>query len=188
MNTKPDPDPAEPEEPESPPRAQETQEPAPQAEAESGSEPDPAAEVEKFRELALRSRAELDNYRKRVIREKEEAIRYANARLLEDLLPVLDNFELGMQAAQGKKDSDGLVAGLEMVRRQLEEFLRAHGAEPVEAEGQEFDPNLHEAVSHEPSEEVAEGHVIRQVRKGYKLKDRLIRPAMVSVSKGLPSE
>lgn len=179
MNTESDLDPTS--EPVKPETAPETVEPnAPEA------APDPIAELEKFRDLALRSRAELDNYRKRVIREKEEAIRYANGRLLEDLLPILDNFELGMQAAQGGGDADSLVAGLEMVRRQLEEFLRSHGAEVVPAEGMEFDPNLHAAVSHEPSEDVPEGHIIRQIRKGYKLKDRLIRPTMVAVSKGLP--
>ena len=180
MNTEPDTDPsAEPEESEIPPGAEESNEP---------NEPnDLAAELEKFRDLALRSRAELDNYRKRVVREKEEAIRYANARLLEDLLPILDAFELGLQAAQGGGDSGSLVEGLVMVRRQLDEFLRSHGAEAVEAEGVAFDPNFHQAVAHEPSDDVAEGDVIRQVRKGYKLKDRLIRPAMVFVSKGSPT-
>lgn len=158
-----------------------------QPEPEGGSQPaalDSTAEVEKYKDMALRSRAELDNYRKRVIREKEDAIRYANTSLLESLLPILDNFELGLDAAKDAKDASGIVQGLEMVRKQLEDFLRAHGVEAVEAAGQEFDPNLHEAVAHEPHAEIPEGKITRQLRKGFKLKDRLIRPATVFVSKG----
>lgn len=155
--------------------------------AEPPTDADLAAEVEKFRDLALRSRAELDNYRKRVIREKEEAIRYANASLLGDLLPVLDSFELGLQAAQGAGDAASILKGLEMVYKQLGDFLTAHGVEAVDAEGSPFDHNLHEAVAYEPSADVPEGNVIRQLRKGFKLKDRLIRPATVFVSKG-PAE
>ena len=145
---------------------------------------DPGAEVEKYKDLALRSRAELDNYRKRVTREREEAIRYANSSLLEDLIPILDNFELGLSAAKSASDPSGIVMGLEMVRKQLEDFLRDHGVDVVDAAGQVFDPNLHDAVAQEASDEVAEGTVLRQMRKGFKLKDRLIRPASVVVSKG----
>lgn len=142
------------------------------------------AEVEKFRDAALRSRAELDNYRKRVVREKEDSIRYANASLLESLLPILDNFELGLSAAQGAPDAANIVLGFEMVRKQFDDFLRSQGVEVIEAAGQAFDPNLHEAVGQEASTEVPEGTVIRQLRRGFKLKDRLLRPASVFVSKG----
>jgi molecular chaperone GrpE len=173
MNTKPDIDPAEEAVP-----AGETPETA----------TDPASEVEKFRDLALRSRAELDNYRKRVVREKEEAIRYANSSLLESLLPILDNFELGLGAAKSTPEAAGIVQGLGMVRKQLEDFLRDHGVDTLDAEGKPFDPNLHEAVAQESSAEVPEGNVIRQLRRGFKLKDRLIRPATVVVSKGPPAE
>ena len=109
MNTKPDIDPEE----EAAPAGEAAETPA-----------DPAAEVEKFRDLALRSRAELDNYRKRVAREKEEAIRYANSSLLESLLPILDNFELGLGAARSTPEAAGIVQGLGMVRKQFEDFLR----------------------------------------------------------------
>ena len=146
-----------------------------------------AAEVEKYREAALRARADLDNYRKRVAREKEDAIRYANNSLLESLLPILDNFELGLEAAKNTPEARGIVQGLQMVRKQLEDFLRDHGVEIVSAEGDLFDPNLHDAVAQEPSPDIAEGTVIRQLRKGFKLKDRLIRPASVVVSKGPPT-
>ena len=143
--------------------------------------------MEKYKDAALRARADLDNYRKRVAREKEDAIRYANNSLLESLLPILDNFELGLEAAKNTPDATGIIQGLEMVRKQLEDFLRDHGVEIVNAEGNPFDPNLHDAVAHEPSPSVAEGTVIRQLRKGFKLKDRLIRPASVIVSKGPPT-
>ena len=146
-----------------------------------------AAEVEKYKDAALRARADLDNYRKRVAREKEDAIRYANNSLLESLLPILDNFELGLEAAKNTPDATGIVQGLQMVRKQLEDFLREHGVESVNAEGNPFDPNLHDAVGHEPNSDVTEGTVIRQLRKGFKLKDRLIRPASVIVSKGPPT-
>ncbi len=173
MNTKPDIDPEE----EAAPAGEAAETPA-----------DPAAEVEKFRDLALRSRAELDNYRKRVAREKEEAIRYANSSLLESLLPILDNFELGLGAARSTPEAAGIVQGLGMVRKQFEDFLRDHGVETLDAEGKPFDPNLHEAVAQEASADVPEGHVIRQLRRGFKLKDRLIRPATVVISKGPPAE
>ena len=143
-----------------------------------------ADEIAQYKDLALRSRAELDNYRKRVVREKEEAIRYANGALLEDLLPILDNFELGLSAAKHAPEAAGIVQGLEMVRKQLEDFLRAHGVETLDAVGAPFDPNVHDAVAEEHSDEVAESHVLRQSRRGFKLRDRLIRPASVVVSKG----
>ena len=146
-----------------------------------------AAELEKCKDAALRARADLDNYRKRVAREKEDAIRYANNSLLESLLPILDNFELGLEAAKTSSDAGGIIQGLEMVRKQLEDFLRDHGVEIVDAVGDRFDPHLHEAVAHEPSMGVADGTVVRQLRKGFKLKDRLIRPASVVVSKGPPA-
>ena len=143
--------------------------------------------MEKYKDAALRARADLDNYRKRVAREKEDAIRYANNSLLESLLPIVDNFELGLEAAKSTPEATGIVQGLQMVRKQLEDFLRDHGVESVNAEGNPFDPNLHDAVGHEPNSDVTEGTVIRQTRKGFKLKDRLIRPASVIVSKGPPT-
>jgi molecular chaperone GrpE len=157
------------------------EEPRPDAMAEL------TVELEKCKDATLRARADLDNYRKRVAREKEDAIRYANNSLLESLLPIVDNFELGLEAAKNASDAAGIIQGLEMVRKQLEDFLRDHGVEIVDAVGNPFDPHLHEAVAHEPSEEVAEGGVVRQLRKGFKLKDRLIRPASVVVSKGSPA-
>jgi molecular chaperone GrpE len=142
------------------------------------------AEAAKLKDLALRARADLDNFRKRSLREKEEAIRYANNGLLEKLLPVIDNFELGLEAARNATDAASVLQGMTMVHRQLQDFIRTQGLEEVPAEGESFDPNKHDAVSQEFSADIAEGQVIRQVRKGYKLKDRLLRAASVIVSKG----
>ncbi len=137
------------------------------------------AEANKWKELSLRTAAEMDNLRKRTAREREEAIRYANQRLLEELLPVIDNFEMGMQAAS-QDTSSMIYIGMDMVRKQLNEFLSNQGVTEISTTGQ-FDPNLHDAVSQEPSEQ-AEGEIIRTARRGYKLRDRLLRPASVVVS------
>lgn len=142
------------------------------------------AEAAKLKDLALRARADLDNFRKRSLREKEDAIRYANNGLLEKLLPVIDNFELGLEAARNATDAASVLQGMSMVHRQLQDFIRSQGLEEVPAEGELFDPNKHDAVSQEFSADIAEGQVIRQVRKGYKLKERLLRAASVIVSKG----
>ena len=145
---------------------------------------DVAADLEKFRDLALRTAADFDNFRKRAAREKEDAIRYANTSLLEDLLPVLDNFDLGLEAARSTPGADAILQGLGMVGRQFRDFLASAGVEEIATDGAEFDPNLMEAVGHEPDPEVPDGRVIRQTRRGYKLRDRLLRPVSVVVSKG----
>jgi len=141
-------------------------------------------DFEKFKDLYIRSQADLDNYRKRATREREDAIRYANSSLLERLLPVLDNFELGLDAAKQTAGADSILQGLSMVQKQLQDFLKDSGVESIEAIGTPFDPNLHEAIGQEASAEAAEGVVLRQLRRGYKLRDRLLRPATVIVSKG----
>jgi molecular chaperone GrpE len=145
------------------------------------------ADLERFRDLALRSQADFDNFRKRATREKEEAVKYANVSLLERLIPIVDNFELGLAAARGSAEGSAIILGLDMVGKQLADFLTQCGVEPVAAEGQKFDPNQHEAFAQEESATVHEGGVVRQLRKGYRLKDRLLRPAAVVVSKGAPA-
>jgi len=145
-------------------------------------------DLERFRDLALRSQADFDNFRKRAAREKEDAIKYANASFLERLIPILDNFELGLNAARASAADSPILSGMDMVAKQLSDFLTSSGVEPVNAEGQPFDPNLHEAVAQEESAKVAEGVIIRQLRRGYKLRDRLLRPATVVVSKGAPAK
>ena len=161
---------------------------APDADATDG---DPYAELEadviKWRELAVRTAADLDNFRKRSAREREDAIRYANQGLLEDLLPVIDNFEMGMLAAAQDKSSM-IYIGMDMVRRQLSDFLSGQGVTEIPAEGQPFDPNLHEAVSEEAVPASEEGKVLRVHRRGFLLRDRLLRPATVVVGKANEKE
>jgi len=97
---------------------------------------------------------------------------------------VIDNFELGLDAAKNAADTASILQGMAMVHKQLQDFLKNNGLEEVQAEGEAFDPNKHDAVSQEVSADVPEGHVVRQVRKGYKIKDRLVRASSVIVSKG----
>lgn len=131
----------------------------------------------------LRKAAEFDNFRKRANREKEEAARFGGSSLAERLLPVLDSFELGLAASDGAKDAAAIADGMRMTFNQLMSALREEGLEVVDATNAPFDPHLHEAVSTIESADAPEGHVIQQVRKGYKFKDRLIRPASVIVAK-----
>ncbi|WAC19707.1 nucleotide exchange factor GrpE [Luteolibacter sp. SL250] len=142
------------------------------------------AEAAKWKDVSLRTAAEMDNLRKRTAREREEAVRYANQRLLEDLLPVIDNFEMGMQAAS-QDQSSMIYIGMDMVRRQLNDFLTNQGAQEIPTTGK-FDPNLHDAVAQEDCAAGDEGRILRVTRRGFKLRDRLLRPASVVVSK-LPS-
>jgi molecular chaperone GrpE len=142
------------------------------------------ADLDRFRDLALRSQADFENYKKRSAREKEEAIKYANSSLLEKLIAIVDNFELGLEAARAEGEKSPVFSGMSMVLKQLMDFLTDSGLQPIDATGQKFDPNLHEAIAHEPSERFPEGVVIRQTRRGYKMKDRLLRPSSVVVSSG----
>ncbi len=141
-------------------------------------------DLDRFRDLALRSQADFDNYKKRAAREKEDAIKFANSSLLERLITIIDNFELGLSAARGEGEKSPIYSGMSMVLKQLTDFLADNGLQPIAAEGQKFDPNLHEAIAHEASTKVPEGTVIRQARRGYRLKDRLLRPSSVVVSSG----
>ncbi len=141
-------------------------------------------DLERFKDLAMRSQADFDNFRKRAAREKEDAVKYANAGVLEKLIPIIDNFELGLAAAKDKSDSSAILSGMEMVSKQLADLLSQSGVTAIDAERQKFDPNLHEALAQEASDVIPEGTVVRQIRKGYKLRDRLLRPSNVIVSKG----
>ena len=141
-------------------------------------------DLDRFRDLALRSQADFENYKKRSAREKEEAIRYANSSLLERLVGIIDNFELGLAAAKEQGAASPIFSGMVLVQKQLNDLLAENGLQPIEAEGKTFDPNLHEAIGHEPSDQIPEGVVLRQVRRGYGLKDRLLRPSRVVVSSG----
>jgi molecular chaperone GrpE len=141
------------------------------------------ADLDRFRDLALRSQADFENYKKRAAREKEDAVKYANSSLLQRLVSILDNFELGLAAAKTESHQSPIYSGMVLVQKQLNDLLEENGLQTIEAEGKRFDPNVHEAIAHEPGE-APEGTVIRQARRGYRFKDRLLRPARVVVSSG----
>jgi molecular chaperone GrpE len=142
------------------------------------------ADLDRFRDLAMRSQADLENYKKRCAREKEEAIKYANKSLLEKLVSIVDHFELGLEAARNEGEKSPIYSGMSLVLKQLQDFLSENGLQPIDAVGKKFDPNLHEAIAHQPSDKVPEEHVISQTRRGYRFKDRLLRPSTVVVSSG----
>lgn len=144
-----------------------------------------AAKAEEHWNTLLRTTAEFDNFRKRATREKEEAVRYANQALLERLLPVMDSFDMAVTAADAKdgENSQSLKEGINMVLQQFQTVLTKAGLEEIDAHGKPFDPNLHEAVSQLETDEYEEGLVAHQLRKGYLLKERLVRPSSVVVAK-----
>lgn len=139
-------------------------------------------EATHWKEIALRSAAELDNFRKRTAKERQDAVKYANGSLLESLLPVIDNFEFGLQAAKMEGENSPVLLGMSMVQKQLIDFLKENGVEEVPSVGQKFDPNVHDAVSQQPTADAPEGTILSQLRKGYRLRDRLLRPASVVVA------
>jgi molecular chaperone GrpE len=147
-----------------------------------------AAKADENWDKYLRAVADLDNYRKRVAREKEELARFTSERVVAALLPALDNLERAIESAQAHgAENSSLLEGLTQVYNQFRRTLVEFGLQEVIAGvGQPFDPNLHEAVSQVDSAAHAEGHVIEQLQRGYKLADRLLRPARVVVSKGPP--
>ena len=135
----------------------------------------------------LRAMADLENFRRRAVREKDDLRLYATSKLLEDLLPALDHLALGIAAArQPKADLKGLADGMDLVQQQLKSALASHGLKEINPLGQPFDPHQHEALSHLPSDTVKAEHVLTVVRTGYVLNGRLLRPAAVVVSSGKP--
>lgn len=152
-----------------------------------------AAKADEYWDKLLRTAADFDNFKKRVARERQETLQFANAALLQRLLPVLDNFEMALAACPELRSLDAqtapdrnfaaLQSGLVMIQQQLKSVLAEAGLEEIDATNQPFDPRWHEAVAEEETAAVPEGHVVRQVRKGYRLRDRLLRPAAVVVAK-----
>ncbi|MEY2429982.1 MAG: molecular chaperone GrpE [Verrucomicrobiota bacterium] len=144
-----------------------------------------AAKAEEHWERLLRTTADFENFKKRAAREKQEAIKFANEGLLEKLIPVLDNFDMAFSATQTSQveEAQSLQTGINMIYQQLKRALTEIGLEEVDATGKPFDPNLHEAVSQKETAEVPEGQVVQQLRKGYKFRDRLLRPASVVVAR-----
>jgi molecular chaperone GrpE len=144
-----------------------------------------AARADEHWDRLLRTTADFENFKKRAAREKIESGQSSTAALIQKLLPVLDHFEMAQAAAQSAKDDKlaALQEGVGMIQQQLKSILAGTGVEEIDALGKAFDPALHEAVSQLESAEVPEGHVVQQLRKGYKLRERLLRPASVMVAK-----
>jgi len=144
-----------------------------------------AAKADENWERLVRTTADFDNFRKRAAREKQEAIKFANESLLQKLVPVLEHLDMALAAAQaaGVQPGQSLQAGVSMISQQLKNVLAESGLEELEALGKPFDPNLHEALSQQETRDVPEGQVVQQLRKGYKIRDRLLRPASVVVAK-----
>jgi molecular chaperone GrpE len=137
-------------------------------------------------ERLLRTTADLDNFKKRAAREKQDSIKYANENLLQKLIPILDNFDMAVSAAQNTQADaavKSLQTGINMIHQQLRSALSEAGLEEIDAAGKTFDPNFHEAVSQQETADVPEGQVVQQLRKGFKFRERLLRPATVVVAK-----
>lgn len=141
-----------------------------------------AQKLTEANEKYLRLAAEMENLKKRLLREKDDARRYANEAFAESIVAAMDNFELGIQAAVKADNTTAIAEGMKLALMQLTNALANHGLTPVDAEGKPFDPNLHEAVSQEECADVPDHTVVRQLRRGWKYYDRLLRPASVVVS------
>jgi molecular chaperone GrpE len=147
------------------------------------------AEVKRLQDLAdeyqgraLRAQADFDNFRRRTQKEKEELAQYATSKLVTELLSVLDNFERALVTTPSSPESEAFVKGVDMIFRQLDGVLKSEGLTAMETVGQPFNPEYHQAIMQVESEEYEEGIVTEEVQKGYLLKDRVLRPAMVKVS------
>jgi molecular chaperone GrpE len=158
------------------------QDPQPQQEE---AQPDPLEELRRERDAVqdrlLRTAAEFDNYRKRMDRERRDLAEYTAGEVMKDLLPIIDNLERALHAAE---QDDPLRKGVELIHKQMLEMLRKRGVTPIEALGADFDPNFHQAVIHEESAQHREGEVMEELQRGYVVGERLLRPSMVKVAKG----
>jgi molecular chaperone GrpE len=147
-----------------------------------------ADELAAANDRILRLQAEMQNLRSRTSREISEERKYAPLPVLRDLLPVLDNIGRAIEAAEKAGEAENLLAGFRLVLQQLETILAQHGCQPISPEGELFDPHFHQAILHQPSPEVPANHVVMVTQTGYKLHDRVVRPAQVIVSSGPPAE
>lgn len=145
-------------------------------------------ELKTLSDKYLRLAAEFDNYKRLAQRDQRDHIRFGNEQLLKELLPVVDNLERAIKAAKdGVKSSDGLVKGVDLTLKQLQGVLGKFGVQSIPTTGQPFDPSGHQAVASVPSTQVPDKHVVEEFQRGYRLHDRILRPAMVTVSSGTAS-
>jgi molecular chaperone GrpE len=160
---------------------------APATSQPAANEKEPAeairAELEAAKDRALRCHAELDNFRKRAARELDDKLRYANMGLLRDLLPVLDNVDRAIEAAEKNADAAALLHGFKIMREQVEDVLKRHHCTRIEALEKPFDPHVHHAVMQQPSNDHPANTVVMVTQNGYQLHDRVVRPSQVIVSK-----
>ncbi|RME15036.1 MAG: nucleotide exchange factor GrpE [Bdellovibrio sp.] len=140
-------------------------------------------ELEKSKKDYLYLRAEFDNFRKQVLKERAEQAKYGGERVIHDILEVMDNFARALSTEINEKNFTSFKEGVQMISKELHNVLERHGVKELEAEGKAFDPMEHEAINSEETNEVPEGHVIQVLKKAYKLHDKLLRPAQVIVAK-----
>ncbi len=177
-----------------------SQDPAPEAEAPLSSEQEAInkleaqlaaarTEAQEYKDKWVRAAAEFENYKKRTARETENFKKFANENIIKDMLSVVDNLERALSSSQPESNADSCIAeGVEMTRKEILKVFEKYGVVPVEAMGQPFDPAVHEAVMQEQDPTQPANTVIRELQKGYTLHGRLLRPAMVVVSTGGPSD
>ncbi len=139
-------------------------------------------QVEELQNRLLRVQADFDNYKRRTKQEKDELGKYANVKLIEALLPTYDNFDRAIQSALDTKNLESFVQGVQMIYKQVEDVLSKEGLEPIEAVGKPFNPEFHQAIMQVETDEFESGYVVEELQKGYKIKDRVIRPSMVKVN------
>ncbi len=171
-------------------------EPAAEETDQAPAEDDPVARAEaaekkcdEYYDRLLRASAEFDNYKKRTTREMRDVVRYANEKLFKEIINVVDNLERAISSAeQDGSEEDPLLQGVRLTLSEVEKILERHNVEPIKALGEPFDPNFHQAMMQEESEDQPANTVISEMQKGYKLHDRLLRPAMVVVSKAKSEE
>lgn len=142
-----------------------------------------AADLAELNQRFLRTAADFENYKRRTAQEKEDLLKYSNAKLMGELLPVLDNFQLALKTPGESQEAQNVIKGVEMIYRQMIQALEQAGMTKIEAVGQPFNPNLHEAIMQVEDDTVPEDTVVEELRAGYMLKERVIRPSMVKVSK-----
>lgn len=142
-----------------------------------------AAESEEYKDKYLKVHAEYENTRKRLEKEKTDHITFANEDILSKLFPIMDNFDMAFDAMEKAEDKDALLEGIKLVQKEFHKVLEENGVERIETEGKEFDPNMHEAVNAVNTEEYPDGMIIEEVRPGYMLNKRLLRPAQVIIAK-----
>lgn len=151
-------------------------------EADEASEPDYKAQYNELKDQYVRAFADFENTKKRLERDKNQSLEYANERVMSDLLPVLDTLDKALESARANPQAEAIAQGLELTLESFLKVLNKHGVELIETSG-EFDPNLHECLMQVPSEEKSDGAILQTLQKGFVYKQRVLRPAMVSVVK-----